>query len=81
VKLALRDCDIKHLAIAGGVSANRLLRQEVKALEDEMNIKTYIPKFEFCTDNAAMIGAAGWFKYKRKEFASLDLIPYTRSGL
>jgi N6-L-threonylcarbamoyladenine synthase len=76
-KLVLEGTGIKHFAISGGVSANSELRKQVKALEQN-GIQTYIPKFEYCTDNAAMIGVAGYFKLLRKEFSNLDIGPLTR---
>jgi N6-L-threonylcarbamoyladenine synthase len=72
---AAEDNGIHHIAIAGGVSANSLLRSELKAREESLGWHTYIPKFEFCTDNAAMIGIAAYYKYLKKEFCSLDVVP------
>ena len=72
---------LKDLAIAGGVSANSELRREVKLLETEMGIRTFIPKFEYCTDNAAMIGIAAYYKFLNKEFADLDSAPSVRMGI
>jgi len=78
LKQAAIETGINRIAIAGGVSANSGLR---KALENE-KIKSgweiYIPKFEYCTDNAAMIAIAGYFKYLKKDFASQNLIPFAR---
>jgi N6-L-threonylcarbamoyladenine synthase len=81
VKRVLQETGIKDLAIAGGVSANSRLREEVKLLENEMGIRTFIPKFEYCTDNAAMIGVAAWFKFLKNDFASLSATPHTRMSL
>lgn len=72
----LQNTSIKHLAIAGGVSANSELRERVKGLEKEMSIKTFIPPFEYCTDNAAMIGITAYFKYLNKEFSGLEIAPF-----
>ena len=55
LKLAIQKTGIKNVAIAGGVSANLELRKEIKKLESELACKTFIPKFEYTTDNAAMI--------------------------
>ncbi|MCW3078531.1 MAG: putative glycoprotease, partial [Bacteroidetes bacterium] len=74
----LKDTGITGLAIAGGVSANTELREQVKNLETKFDIKTFIPPFEYCTDNAAMIGITGYYKYLKKEFSGLDVIPVTR---
>lgn len=76
-KLLLDETQIKHFAISGGVSANSELRKQVKALEQD-GIETYIPKFEYCTDNAAMIGIVGFYKFLRQEFSSLGISPLTR---
>jgi N6-L-threonylcarbamoyladenine synthase len=76
-KLVLEETGIKHFAISGGVSANSELRKQVKALEQH-GIQTYIPKFEYCTDNAAMIGITGFYKLLRKEFSDLSIAPLTR---
>ena len=81
VKQLIQQNGFKHLAIAGGVSANSELRYQIKKLETELNIKTYIPKFEYCTDNAAMIGITAYYKFLKKEFATLDITPLPRMSL
>lgn len=81
VKEVLKTSGIKELAIAGGVSANSALRQQVKALETELGIKTFIPKFEYCTDNAAMIGITAYYKFLNKNFSNLGLTPLTRMSV
>lgn len=73
----LDETGIKHFAISGGVSANSELRKQVKAFEQN-GIQTYIPKFEYCTDNAAMIGIVGYFKLLRNQFSHLGIAPLTR---
>lgn len=78
VKEALQKTGLKQLAIAGGVSANSQLRQRVKALETELGIQTFIPKFEYCTDNAAMIGISAYYKYLNNDFSDLSLTPLAR---
>jgi N6-L-threonylcarbamoyladenine synthase len=78
VRLVLNDTAIKQLAIAGGVSVNSELRRQVKALEGELGIKTFIPKPEYCTDNAAMIGITAYYKYLNKGFSDLGIVPLTR---
>jgi N6-L-threonylcarbamoyladenine synthase len=80
VKKLLKDSEIKHFAISGGVSANSLLRAEVKKLEIQLGIQTYIPKFEYCTDNAAMIGITGYYKFLNSDFSELDIAPMPRMG-
>ena len=69
---------IKEIAIAGGVAANSGLRNALKQAADTHNWKVYIPKMQYCTDNAAMIGITGYFKFLRKEFAGYDLVPKAR---
>lgn len=69
---------IKHIAIAGGVSANSELRNKLKEMEHSHNWKVYIPKFEYTTDNAAMIAISGYLKYLTKDFTDQRTIPYAR---
>lgn len=59
---------IKHIAIAGGVSANSEIRATLKATEEKFGWKTYIPKFEYTTDNAGMIAIVGYLKYLENDF-------------
>ena len=75
---AIKQTGIKQLAIAGGVSANSYLRSELEKLAIEKNYSLYIPKFEYCTDNAAMIAIAGYFKYLDKDFAHQSETPSAR---
>ncbi len=76
-KLLLKDTGIKNLTIAGGVSANSELRKQIKVLEKEININTFIPQFDYCTDNAAMIGITAYYKFQNKQFSSLNITPFT----
>lgn len=68
LRLASEQTGIKQIAIGGGVSANSWLRQCVKEGETKYNWTTYIPKFEYTTDNAAMIGVAGYYKFLKSDF-------------
>ncbi|GAB4257244.1 MAG: tRNA (adenosine(37)-N6)-threonylcarbamoyltransferase complex transferase subunit TsaD [Vicingaceae bacterium] len=77
IKNAIKHTGIKHIAIAGGVSANSLLRKEIKNLEKN-GCTTYIPPFEYCTDNAAMIGIVGYYKFLEKDFADISITPQAR---
>ena len=75
---AALDHKVRQVAIAGGVSANSLLRSELQRICDKHHWQAFIPPFKFCTDNAAMVGLAGYFKYLKGEFADISLPPYTR---
>ena len=65
--------DVKNLVVAGGVSANRWLRDKLAELCEEDGVNLIIPEMKYCTDNAAMIGAAGYFAYKLGRKADLTL--------
>lgn len=71
--LALKNTGIKHLIVAGGVSANKYLRSEIQKVADKNGAKLNIPEFIYCTDNAAMIGAAAYPLYLKNEFADYSL--------
>lgn len=75
---AVKEHGVKQIAIAGGVSANSLLRSELQRLGQKHHWQVFIPKFQFCTDNAAMVGIAGYFKYLNGEYADISLPPYAR---
>jgi len=75
---AIKLTGIKKLAIAGGVSANSYLRNELEKLAKEKSYQLYIPKLEYCTDNAAMIAIAGYFKYLDEDFADQSETPSAR---
>lgn len=72
-ELAIKKYDIKNMIIAGGVSANKYLRQEIKKVTDKYGVDLSVPSFVYCTDNAAMIGAAAYPLYLKGEFADLSL--------
>ena len=78
IEKAVKETRVKQVAIAGGVSANSLLRSEVQRLGQRRRLQVFIPPFQFCTDNAAMVGIAGYFKYLRQDFADTSLPPYAR---
>ena len=78
LKKAALQYNIKDIALAGGVSANTGLRQGLTQLGNEMGWNTFIPKFEYCTDNAAMIAIAGYYKYLKSEFVGQDIAPLAR---
>lgn len=75
---AVKKCGARQIAIAGGVSANSLLRSSLQQMGQRHGWKVFIPKFQYCTDNAAMVGIAGYFKYLRGEFADISLPPFAR---
>jgi N6-L-threonylcarbamoyladenine synthase len=78
VKKAAQQYNIKDIAIAGGVSANTGLRQALAEKAKELKWNVYIPAFEYCTDNAAMIAIAGHYKYLNKEFVGQEIAPASR---
>jgi len=78
IQKAVNKTNIKEIGIAGGVSANSFLRSSLKNIAKKNNYNLYIPKFEYCTDNAAMIGIAGYFKYLQKDFSSQSEIATAR---
>jgi len=75
---ASREYNISHIAIAGGVSANTLLRSELVRIGKQEKWETFIPNFQYCTDNAGMIGIAGYYKYQNKEFVGQEVTPNAR---
>ena len=78
LKKAAKQTGIGEIAIAGGVSANSGLRAALLQLGAENNWKVYIPKFEYCTDNAAMIAMAAHYKYLQADFCGQDVSPLPR---
>jgi N6-L-threonylcarbamoyladenine synthase len=78
LKRAAEQYNIKDIALAGGVSANTGLREGLTKLGAEQGWNVFIPKFEYCTDNAAMIAIAGYYKYLKGEFAGQEIAPLAR---
>jgi N6-L-threonylcarbamoyladenine synthase len=76
--LASMQTGIREIAIAGGVAANSALRQALTEKAVEQNWRVFIPKLEFCTDNAAMIGIVGYYKYLNHTFADPEARPEAR---
>ncbi len=72
------DLNIKTVGIAGGVSANKLLRKEFEKMAQKHQWRSMIPAFEYCTDNAAMIAIAGHYKFINNELGSLNDLPFAR---
>ena len=73
VKKAIIEKNIKNVIVAGGVAANKGLRAEMKKLTEELNVKLSIPPMKYCTDNGAMIAAAGYYAMKDGRVADLTL--------
>ena len=80
LRKAAKDMGIKHIGIAGGVSANSGLRKALTETGEELGWKVYIPRFEYCTDNAAMIGITGYYKFLNGSFADMSVIPSARAA-
>ncbi|MFS4492284.1 tRNA (adenosine(37)-N6)-threonylcarbamoyltransferase complex transferase subunit TsaD [Maribacter sp. 2308TA10-17] len=78
LKKAIKQTGVKHIAIGGGVSANSGIRKALLETENMYRWKTYIPKFEYCTDNAAMIGIVGYLKYISSDFSEQDVTAKAR---
>lgn len=76
---AAKAKNIKHVGIAGGVSANSGLRKALLEAGEKNGWKVYIPKFEYCTDNAAMIGITGYYKFLKGDFTDLSVSPSARA--
>ena len=78
LRLAVRDTGIKHVAVAGGVSANSGLRAAFHDYARRYRWTVYIPKFSYTTDNAAMIGIVGYYKYLDKDFCPIDAPAFSK---
>lgn len=78
ISLASQQTGIKHIGLAGGVSANSQLRATFLKQGVKNQWHTYIPDFEFCTDNAGMIGIAGYYKFLKGDFADQSVAPSPR---
>jgi N6-L-threonylcarbamoyladenine synthase len=74
LKLAVKETGINRIAIGGGVSANSGIRNTLKEAEKKYGWKTFIPKFEYTTDNAAMIGIVGYQKYLNQNFETTTVV-------
>lgn len=77
---AAEETGIRDIAIAGGVSANSGLRSALEEYGKQYNWRTFIPKFEYCTDNAGMIAITAYYKYLAGDFAALDVVPTARAA-
>lgn len=79
LKLAVAQTGINSIAIGGGVSANSGIRNTLKNTEKSLGWKTFIPKFEYTTDNAAMIGIVGYNKFLKSDFESQNIVSRPRN--
>jgi N6-L-threonylcarbamoyladenine synthase len=80
LQLAVKQTGVKRLCIAGGVSANKGLRHAFETLGKEKGWETFIPPFEYCTDNAAMIAITAYYKYQANQFSDLSVSPSARAA-
>ncbi len=78
LKEAAELTGIREIAIAGGVSANSGLQKSLRELGAKQGWNVYIPAFEYCTDNAAMIAMVAHYKFLKKDFSSIDVAPLAR---
>jgi len=78
LKMAVKETGIKQIAIGGGVSANSGIRTTLKEAEKKYGWKTFIPKFEYTTDNAAMIGIVGYQKFLSEHFETASVVSKAR---
>ncbi len=78
LETAIKQTDVRHVAIGGGVSANSGVRQAVTDLCRRLNVTPWIPPREYTTDNAAMVAIAGYFKFLNKDFSDISLPPFAR---
>ncbi len=78
LRKAVKDTGIRHVAVAGGVSANNGLRNSFQEHAAKFGWTIYIPKFSYTTDNAAMIASVGTFKYRDRKFGSIDMPAFSK---
>jgi N6-L-threonylcarbamoyladenine synthase len=81
LKKAAKDLGISQVAVAGGVSANSALRQAFIDYGKKYHWEVFIPPFSFTTDNAAMVGQAGYFKYLDGDFCAIDEVPFAKTTI
>lgn len=79
IKKAVAQTGIKQVCLAGGVSANSGLRNGIETLGAKHGWKTFVPSFDYCTDNAAMIAITGYYKYQAAQFSPLETGPSARA--
>lgn len=76
---ATKELKVQHIGIAGGVSANSALRKALQHLGEKLKVQVYLPKFEYCTDNAAMIAMAAHYQFLAEDFTDLGAVPSARA--
>ncbi|MHA7831012.1 MAG: tRNA (adenosine(37)-N6)-threonylcarbamoyltransferase complex transferase subunit TsaD [Flagellimonas sp.] len=81
LQLAVDQTGIKQIAIGGGVAANSGIRERLRDAEEKLGWQTFIPKFEYCTDNAAMIGIVGYLKFKKGIFTEQSIAAKARYAI
>ncbi len=81
LKRAANETNIKEIAIGGGVAANSELRKRITVMAEKEQWNLFLPKLNFTTDNAAMIGIVGYYKYLKKDFSNLKVTPDARLNL
>ena len=81
IKMAVKQTGIKQVAIGGGVAANSGIRTRLKEAEETLGWQTYIPKFAYCTDNAAMIGIVGYLKFLEGQFTDQSVAAKARYAI
>lgn len=81
LKKAAHETGIREISIAGGVSANSALRKQLQYFGEQYNWNTYIPDFQYCTDNAGMIAITAYYKYLQRDFCALDIPILARMAL
>ena len=80
-KKAIQETNVKHIALAGGVAANSVLRAEIEILAKKLDVSCYVPDFQYCTDNAGMVAITGWLKYEQGFFSKSNFYPKARLPL
>ena len=78
LKKAVTETGIRQVAIGGGVCANSGLRKTLQQYAQKYHWEVFLPQFQYCTDNAAMIGIAAYFKYLQKDFADMHVTAQAR---
>ncbi len=77
LKRAVEQTGVETVLLAGGVSANSMLREKSEKMAEELGVTLYSPKLSYCTDNAAMIAITGKMKADLGQFDDLDLVPFS----